>query len=469
MTRTKARRLAGRALAGVVLAVVALVALQAAHGQDPGNEATGREAGASGVRPLLRPATFEQVYARVAPAVVIVFPEGALFVLPTEWAEVPEEVPGEMWELLDPMAVEPEQREAEPELDQLENELERGPEPEPAQDELEQPDGTTPDLLFDVKDRPRMRQAVSSGFIVDGRGYVITNERVAADAWPLHVLLSDGTVYEGRVLGKDPLLGIALVKIVVPEEENAREFPVVELGDSARVRPGAWVAAFGRSVGFRFDEPEPVMTVGIVAGLNRAIGRASAGPLAGRPRFLGLMQTDALIEAGSAGGPLVNTEGKVVGVTIPGAIVPEQARSQGQCNFAVPINVVGRKIPALAEGAGVAHPMKYGTIGARLQDLHEMYAEVLYLQGKRGVFVKHVLEGGAAAEAGMEGKDVIFSVNSQRVVNTMDFINIVAHLPVGEPATFEVWRVVDDRPRTMMFDVTPVGKTLEEIEAGEPE
>jgi S1-C subfamily serine protease len=475
MKRTTARRLAAGALVGVALAVVAFVALQAAHSQDPGDKAARQEPEAGGLPPPLRPATFEEVYERVAPAVVIVYPEGASFIFLDEQVELPER----MQALLDRIKANVEQPEAEPELAEPQpeqpevepepSEPEPGLETEQPQDEEEQQEVELlcPEWL--VKKVQRAKQAVSSGFIVDGRGYVITNARVAAEEWSLHVLLSDGTDYEGRVVGKDPWLGVALVKIVVPEEETGKVFPVVELGDSDQIRPGAWVSAFGRPVGFPVNEPEPVMTVGTVAGVNRAVGRRRAGPLAGLPRFLGLIQTDAVIEVGSAGGPLVNTEGKVVGVNVPGGTIPEQACDQGQCNFAVPINVVASKIAILAEGAGVSHPMKYGAIDARIETLNEFYAEVLHLKGRRGVHVRQVIEGGAAARAGMQDNDVIFSVNGRRVVNVTDFIRTVAHLPIGKPARFEVSRLVDDQPRTMMIDVTLSGKTLEEIGDGEPE
>jgi len=326
------------------------------------------------------------------------------------------------------------------------------------------------DLAEKLKhDMERTPPRPGSGFIIGEEGFVITSEDVVAQGERLSVLLSDGTTHSAQLIGKDVLLGIALIKIVVPEEDNGKQFPALMLGDSDAVRPGDWVAAIGHSTGALFDESEPLIAVGIVAGVNRSIARRPGGPLEIITRRVGLIQTDIVIEAASAGAPLVATEGKVVGVNIPGDVAAEEARGQARCNFAVPINMVERKIPMLAKGDGVVRPMKYGVIDAQLETLHEMYADVLRLEGKRGVYVKQVVEGGAAARAGMRDKDVILSVNGQRVVNVYQLINVIAHLPIGKPAAFEISRVVRDQPSTMTIDVTLNGKTIEELEAAPPQ
>lgn len=309
----------------------------------------------------------------------------------------------------------------------------------------------------------RMPQGLGSGFIIDKRGYVITNEHVVREGEKFSVLLSNGTRYKGRVVGQDQLLDIALVKIVVPDEEKGKTFATVKLGDSDAVRAGMWTIAIGNPLGYIFDDSEPVMSVGTVSGVNRTFVRTLEDRRKGLRTYGGLIQTDAVINPGNSGGPLLNIKGEVIGVN---TLLWSPIGYNIGLGFAVPINTVKRKLKALGQGYGVKKPMKYGTIDANLTTLNEFYADVLHLKGKRGVYVKHVFEGGAAAAAGMQDKDVILKVTGQRVVNAAQLVTLIAHLPIGKAAAFEISRVVEDAPKTIIINVTLNGKTIKEIEAG---
>ncbi len=314
----------------------------------------------------------------------------------------------------------------------------------------------------------RTPQGMGSGFIVDKRGYLITNEHVVREGDKFSILLSDGTKYEGKVVGKDQLLDIALVRIIVPAEEKGKEFPTVRLGDSDAVQAGMWAIAIGNPAGYFFDDCEPVMTVGIVSGVNRTFVDTLMITSKGLRTYGGLIQTDAAINRGNSGGPLLNIRGEVVGVNTLGYVPPGSSGGSVGINFAVPINTVRRKIPILAKGYGVRRPMRYGTIDAKLETLNEFYADVLHLKGKRGVYVKQVIEGGAAAAAGMQDKDVILKVNGKRVVNAAQLVSVVAHLQIGKSAAFEISRVVDDKAKMMILNITLSGKTIKEITAASP-
>jgi len=329
----------------------------------------------------------------------------------------------------------------------------------------------TAELSFAEKIRwgvERMPQAIGSGFIVDKRGYVITNEHVVREGQKFSVLLSDGTKYDGRLVGRDQLLDIALVRIVTPSDERGKEFSTVPLGDSDELYPGMWAIALGNPIGFFFDDSEPVVTVGIISGLNRTfVGTLHPGDEVLRT-YGGMIQTDAAINPGNSGGPLLNIRGEVIGVNTLAAMVPGEARGNIGINFAVPINTVKRKKKLLQKGYGVRRPMRYGTIDAKLDTLSELYAETLHLKGRRGVFVRQVIKGGAAAKAGLKYQDVILKVNGQKVVNDAQLVCLVSHYPVGEVVALEVWRVVENEPVTVTINVTLSGKTIRELEADVP-
>jgi serine protease Do len=311
----------------------------------------------------------------------------------------------------------------------------------------------------------RIPQGLGSGFIIDYKGYVITNEHVVRGGQLFTVLMSNGRRYDGKVVGRDQLLDIALVRIVVPKEEEGIRFPTVKMGDSDAVEPGMWAIAVGNPIGSAFDDAEPVMTVGVVSGINRTFIHTLEDRREGLRTYGGLIQTDAAVNPGNSGGPLFNLDGEVIGVN---TLLFGPLNASVGINFAVPINHVKRKLLLLAKGAGVRQPMRYGTIDARVETLNEFYAGVLHLEGRRGVYVSQVIEGGAAAKAGMQDKDVILSVAGRPVVNAAQFICLVAHFPVGEAVPLEVWRVVGNTPQTMVINVTLSGKTITELEAAPP-
>ena len=263
------------------------------------------------------------------------------------------------------------------------------------------------------------------------------------------------------------MLDIALVKIVVPEEEAGKQFPKVKLADSDQVRPGMWAIALGNPIGFYFEDPEPVMTIGIVSGVHRTFAHTLEAGREGMRTYGDLIQTDAAINPGNSGGPLFNIQGEVIGVNTLGTVIPGEGRAAGM-NFAVPANTVRRKIPLMAAGRGVKRgkDMLYGTIQAKFDDLNEHQANLLLLKGKRGVLVNWVDPEGVAAEGGMKDRDVILGVNGRRVRNSAQLVSLIAHMAIGEPVKFNVHRLVENEPTALTLSVTLKGKTLREIMAG---
>ncbi|MBN1918661.1 MAG: trypsin-like peptidase domain-containing protein [Verrucomicrobia bacterium] len=311
----------------------------------------------------------------------------------------------------------------------------------------------------------RMPQGNGSGFIIKDNGYLITNNHVVRAGQKYSVLLSDGSKYEARVIGKDEVLDIALMKIVPPEEEKGRKFPTVRLGDSDQVRPGMWAIALGNPIGMVFDDAEPVMSIGVVSGINRTFVQQAVDEEDGLRTYGGLIQMDTTINPGNSGGPLFNIKGEVIGINTLGAAIPGGGAGSIGINFAIPINTVVRKLRMLGQGDGVRQPMKYGSAEITVETLSAVYAKVLDLEGKRGLMIRWVDSKGAGAAAGLKEKDVILKINGRSLVNDAQYMTLVCHLPIDTPAEFEIWRIVDKVPTAMTINVILTGKTVKEMEA----
>ena len=169
-----------------------------------------------------------------------------------------------------------------------------------------------PEFRNFYRERIIPQKGAGSGFIIDNKGYILTNEHVVRGASEINVTLKDGRKLKGKIVGQDELLDIAIIKVA------AKDLPILDLGDSDKIRPGEWVIAIGNPYGF-----SNTVTAGIISATNRTIENLSKQ---------NLIQTDAPINPGSSGGPLLNLNGEVIGINV--AIVAG-AQSIG---FAIPIN-----------------------------------------------------------------------------------------------------------------------------------
>jgi serine protease Do len=268
-----------------------------------------------------------------------------------------------------------------------------------------------------VARRGKGAAGTASGVVLDTRGHVITAGHVVAAARESRVVFPSGISRRGRVLGRDPQTDMALIKI----ERPPRGLTAARLGDSRDVTVGDWVLAVGSPLGL-----DQTITVGIVSALAR--NPASDEVVAHRVRRF--IETDAKINPGSSGGPLVSLSGEVVGIN---TLI--NAGPGGSYGFAVPVNEARRVAQALlAEGR-----VRYAYLGVALRDVSDLDAEERRRTapglGLRGAVVSRVLDGAPASRAGLEPGDVITSIDNQEMAAADDIVDYVADRVVGTQVT----------------------------------
>jgi serine protease Do len=240
--------------------------------------------------------------------------------------------------------------------------------------------------------------SVGSGFIVDKAGYVITNAHVVDDAVKITVKLESGDEFPAKVIGSDDETDLAVLKI-----DASREFPFVKLGDSAKAEVGDWVLAIGSPFGLA-----KTVTAGIISQTNRQTAYTSA--------FQKFIQTDAAINRGNSGGPLVNMDGDVIGINSQIATTTGDYNGVG---FALPSNEASYVYDQIVKAGKV----RRGYLGVLLDSVKPEFASVYGLAEPKGAIVTDVRDPkGAASAAGLRSGDVIVEFNGQKVENAQDLI-----------------------------------------------
>lgn len=270
--------------------------------------------------------------------------------------------------------------------------------------------------LFEQEVPEMPERGAGSGFIVDGkRGFVVTNAHVVEDADTIEVTLPDKRQFRGRVLGKDSMADIALVKI------PGNNLPSATLARSARDIPvGSWVIAIGNPLGLF----QNTVTVGVLSATGRTLRSPDGRTLED------LVQTDAAINPGNSGGPLADLNGSVVGMNT--AIIPS---AQG-IGFAVSADVIRKSIEQLARYGRVIRPY----IGILFGEVTSEVQEALQLPDRRGAAVMRVQPGSPAERAGLRPNDVIRAIDNRRIERADELRTIVRGKRVGDQATLEVLR-----------------------------
>src|SRR6201988_3761340 len=293
--------------------------------------------------------------------------------------------------------------------------------PEVSEKDEDKEDQSTNNPLLDMFRRQRRpTRGVGSGFIVSPKGYILTNNHVIEDANRITVGLQSGEKYRGTVVGVDPETDVAVIKI-----DSSRDLPTVTLGDSNAAQVGDWVLAMGSPFGL-----DQTVTAGIISKKERETPYFNV--------FQRFLQTDAAINRGNSGGPLVNMRGEVIGMN------SQIATSTGDYNgigFALPANetnFVYKQI--IAQGK-----VKRGYLGVSLESVHEEFAKVYGLSEARGAIVTAVTptEKGQvtpAAKAGIQPNDIIVEFENAPVSNAQDLIQRVASTPVGQQTTLAFLR-----------------------------
>ena len=271
---------------------------------------------------------------------------------------------------------------------------------------------------LDPREPDTPRQGSGSGFIVDRQGFILTNNHVIEGAERITVTLADGRVFRGEVAGADPAIDVALVRI--PSAANLPEAP---LGNSDDLRPGEWVCAIGNPLGYVHS-----VTVGVVSFIGRKLFDQSLDDY---------IQTDAAINFGNSGGPLINARGEVVGIN---SAISSRATSIG---FAVPINQAVAILPQLKTKGRVAR----GFIGVTLTDVTPGLQRALNLSVGDGAMVQDVTPHSPAERAGLRPYDVIVQVEGRRVLTNQELIRDISSRQPGTTTKLEVIR--EGRRQTM--------------------
>jgi serine protease Do len=251
-----------------------------------------------------------------------------------------------------------------------------------------------------------------SGFIVNKKGYILTNNHVVEGADKITVTMLDGRHFDAKLVGRDPTFDLAVIQI------SAENLPTLPLGDSDAAEIGEWVVAIGNPLGF-----ENTVTAGVISGKNRTLQASNIN-------FQGFMQTDASINPGNSGGPLINLRGEVVAINT--AIVPY---AQG-IGFAVPINMAKQVMNDLIEHGEV----KRGWLGVMLQTMTPGFADTYKIPGNEGAIVADIVPDSPAATAGFKRGDVIFSVDGKPVKSSQDVVLSIRNKLAGQDAVIEFYR-----------------------------
>jgi len=278
------------------------------------------------------------------------------------------------------------------------------------------PDGPE---LFDRpggdRDPQGPRRGAGTGFIIDAGGLILTNHHVVDGADRIMVRLTDGRNLHATRVGSDPDTDIALIKV-----DSARELPYAPLGDSDSLRVGEWVVAIGNPLAY-----EHTVTVGVVSFIGRKLFDSSLD------RYI---QTDAAINFGNSGGPLINARGEVIGIN---AAISSRAANIG---FAVPINQARAILPQLRDKGRVSR----GYIGVSLRDVDPDLQRSLGLGNTDGALVQDVTPGSPGARAGIRTYDLIVAVDGKAVSSNDQLIQLIASRQPGTVATLQIVR--DNRP-----------------------
>jgi serine protease Do len=278
-------------------------------------------------------------------------------------------------------------------------------------------DGVDPfDAPFDFtpprnNNRDSPRRGAGSGFIIDADGSILTNNHVIDRAERIIVKLSDGRTLRARVIGADPDSDVALIKV-----DGQASLPVAPIGDSSSLRMGEWVCAIGNPLGY-----EHSVTVGVVSYLGRKLFDASLD---------NYIQTDAAINFGNSGGPLINSRGEVIGIN---SAISSKASNIG---FAVPISSAAAILPQLRARGRVSR----GYIGVALRDVDADLVRSLNLPVNEGALIQDITGGSPAERAGLRPYDVIVSFDGQTIANDDQLIREISSRAPGTAVSLHVVR-----------------------------
>ena len=283
--------------------------------------------------------------------------------------------------------------------------------------------------------------ATGSGVIIDAKGYILTNYHVVKDAGEIKVTLSgdDGHQYKGKVIGKDDRLDLAIVKI-----KSSRKLPVAVLGDSDKIKVGNWVLAVGSPFGL-----EQTVTAGIVSAIRQSVAIE-------KRTYKELIQTDAAINQGNSGGPLVNIEGKVIGINT--AIYAPMGGFVG-VGFAIPINRAKEILDDLIHKGKVIR----GWLGVEIRPVDEAIVQHFGLKKKEGALVNKVFANTPAEKGGLKRGDIILEFDGKKVKDSLSLQEIVGLTAPNKKVKVKVMRNMKEKSLQIITEEMPDVSGEEEV------
>jgi len=283
------------------------------------------------------------------------------------------------------------------------------------------------DRFFNIPRRRERVPGVGSGFFISKDGYIITNNHVVDNAIKVKIKTIDDNEYTAKIIGTDPKTDLALLKI------KANNLPYIELGDSNKVEVGEWVLAIGNPL-----NQDLTVTSGIISAKGRQLGLAD---------YEDFLQTDAAINRGNSGGPLINMEGKVIGIN--SAIIAPAGGNVG-IGFAIPSSMAKKVINDLKTEGRVVR----GYLGIYIETMSEKVAKELDFP-LGGVIVTKVEEDSPAQKAGLKRYDLIVKVNGKRVKKDVELSTRIAELSPGDQVELEIYRKSSKKTITITVGEAP--------------
>ncbi len=271
--------------------------------------------------------------------------------------------------------------------------------------------------FFDSGEREYQQQGTGSGFIIRSDGYIVTNNHVIDGANKITVNLKGGKKYNAKIIGTDKKYDLAILKI------EAKGLPYLELGKSDDLEIGQWVVAIGNPFGLH-----ETVTIGIISALNRSLSsdQADGGYL---------IQTDAAINPGNSGGPLVDLNGKVIGIN---EAILSNAQNIG---FAIPIKLLNDNLDELISKGRIAHTTESKPwLGIYMQDVNEDMTAYFNLPFKNGIYVGRIVNDSPAAKAGLQSGDIITQINRKEIKSGEELASLIQKKKIGEKLSLLVWR-----------------------------
>ena len=267
-------------------------------------------------------------------------------------------------------------------------------------------------------------KGLGSGFIISPEGYILTNDHVAGNAKEIIVTMTNGQKYPAELVGTDMISDVALLKI------KGKDFPSVKLGNSDDVIIGEWVITFGNPFGLFENIDKPIVTVGVVSakGMNLNVDENRS--------YRGLIQTDAVINAGNSGGPLVNSAAEVIGIN---TLIYTAGVSQAYIGygFAIPINRVKSIVDELQKKGKVER--NFWT-GMEVNIVDQRIAKYFGLKNAEGVIISDIKKNSPAEKAGLKVGDIILEINGERIQNEETIISIINDAKAGDVLDLKVYR-----------------------------